>query len=274
MASIRTFRQRAGQALNEIYVGAVDAVTPTTITDADLIDPVETDTKYAAAWMLIATGAQAGTERRILRYAPSSGTVTLSRPLGTLPAVKDEFEIHTLIQPSVFTGLVEQALYPLYFTDVYDLVIVADRRIYTLPFCESPGQVVSVENRAQGDLAETPFYPVVWKPIWIEGTTAVEIEPGSLTDPSGTLHIRFLKKEGSPSGDEVSYASEIEYGVCAILCKVYEYLMRAGPAQDVSRYERLLVYEQTRLNVMHRKYSPRGRVMRVIPPQLIGWSGS
>jgi len=273
MASIRTFRQRAGQALNEIDVGAVDAATPTTITDADLIDPVEADARYAAAWLYIATGDHAGTERRILRYAPSTGTLTLSRPLTALPVANDEYEIHTLLRPSVFNALIANALYPLYFVQVYDLAIVPEQRFYGVPLCESPGQIVSVENRAQGDIAKAAFHPVIWKPALMGATPGVEIEPGSITDSAGTLYVRYLQKEGPVNDQSPADATEIEYGVAAILVKVYEYLMRAGPAQDVSRYERLLVYEQTRLATMHRKYSPRGRVMRVIPPKLMGRSG-
>jgi len=275
MSSLRSLRQDVGRALNECFVGQIDAAAATTITDADLIDPVEADTKYAGAWIYLATGDQANTERRILRYTPATGTLTLSRAFATPPIEGDEFEIHTLIRPMELNRLLSEACAPLYYVSGYEMAIAnPNQRLYGGFMADSPGNILSVVNRqAYTDLTEAQDYPVVWHSARVSETGSIvfEIEPGSITDPSGYIVARYLRRNGSLSSTNGTHVPD-DYAICASLIKCYEYLMRAGPAQDVQRWERLLVYEQTRMAGLHRKYGPRGRVVHVVPPKMARWS--
>lgn len=278
MADLTDVRRLVGQALHEYAGGTIDSAASTTIADADLIDPVETDSLYANGWLWIATGNAANTERRILRYAPATGTITVSRAFGVTPAAADEYEIHTLIRPSELNRLINEGVEPLYYVGGYEQAISnTEQTLYGGYFTDSPGNILSVVNRgaySAGEEAEVVEYPVIWKTYINEaGSIIIEIEPGSITDSSGYIVVRYLKRNGSLTTTNNLHVDE-DYAVCAALIKCYEYLMRQGPAQDASRWERMLVYEQTRMAGLHRRYGPRGRVVRIVIPQTIGRLGS
>jgi len=274
VTTLADLRQQVAQELNEYIGGYIDSATTTTIVDGELIDPIQPDTQYAGAWLWIATQSGIEIERHILRYTPSSGTITVSRPFVYSLTVNDWYEIHTLIKPSELNRLVNEAVEGLYYYGGTEIPISdPEDRIYSATFTDSPGHILSVKNRAaHTDDAEAEEYPVVWKAYVADsGSLAIEVEPSSITDSSGYLAIRYLKMNGELTSLNNLHVNE-DYAVCAALCQVYEFLMRSGPALDVSRWERLLVYQQTRLAALHRKWGARGRVITVNPPEMVSWS--
>jgi len=274
MTTLDDLRRLVGQDLNAYTGGYIGQLTPTTFTDESLIDPVEPDSRFAGAWVWIIARDGSEQERRILRYTPSTGTITVSRAFSPTPEVMSQYEIHTLLRPSELNRLINEAVEKLYYVGGTEILISdAEDRIYQATFTDSPGHVLSVVNRAAyTDLAEALEYPVVWKAYVAEtGNVVIEVEPSSITDSTGFLVARYLKQNGELTSLNNLHVDE-DYAVCAALCKVYEFLMRSGPAQDVSRWERLLVYQQTRLAALHRKWGARGRVIQVNPPQMVSWS--
>ncbi len=274
MSSLGSVRKDVGRALAECTVGQVDSATTTSIVDADLLDPVETESLYEGAWILLTEGSNSGQERRILSYVPSSGTLTLSRAFTYEPEAATEYEIHRLIRPSELNRLISEAVTPLYYMSGYEIAITdPNDRLIAMPFASAPGLIVSVENRgAYTDISESRLYPVIWKAYWSEaGAVTIEIEPGSVTDTSGYIVVKFLRQNGTV-GETSNIRVPDNLAVCASLVKCYEWLMRSGPGQDVTRYERLLAYETKKLMTMMRRYSPRTSVLRVEPPPLVGWN--
>ncbi len=166
MANLTSLRKDVGKALRECVTGYVDAVTDTTIQDNDLIDPIEAESLYTGAWLYIISGNGSTVEGHILRYNPSSGLLTLSRPLLPTPEVSDEYEIHTLIRPTILNELIQEAVSPLYYEGglEYGIYNHPDQLFWGVPFTDAPGHVLSVVNRATytGDVTEAEEYPVIW----------------------------------------------------------------------------------------------------------------
>lgn len=99
MATRREYRHAIQEALNDQSTYLVTSATSSTLTDISLADstPNASVNRYDGAWVYVATGALAGTQRRVRTggFAPASGVLTLELTWAG-PAGGDEFEITRL----------------------------------------------------------------------------------------------------------------------------------------------------------------------------------
>ena len=128
--SLKTRRQEIGFDLAECHTGVLDTPSATTFIDESLIDYGGSgDGKIQGAWVLVTSGDQAGTLRRVAAYSDETGQVTLSRAWTNLGA-GTAYELHTLLSPADLKRCINAALVRCYYLDRQEVAAVDGQREY------------------------------------------------------------------------------------------------------------------------------------------------
>lgn len=279
--TLKTLRQEAGMALNEVYIGTLSAGNVNMLTDVALIDPDESPSLYDRAWVKMTAGAAIGEVRRvrdtdvealIKGYDPDNGTLQLSRALTNLPVATDTFELHTLLDPDTLDDLINRTLEKCYYLERETIDPVVDQREYPLaayPWITERAVVRAVYWR-YGDVAAAYSYRALrW---WI-----ISEDAGALT-----LHVRLYSSDGkyvveglrpyaALATDDATTNCPKDWVLAGAEMAVYRWLAHRGPAEDSVRYMALADLSATRFSNYSKRYQPRpkARVQHVDEPWVV-----
>jgi hypothetical protein len=254
MTTLKAIRQAVGQELNECLVGTVTDATTTTLTDtANLLDSSDDAARLAGAWVYIASGAQAGTTRRVLEFAPSTGTLTVDS--WTAPAAGSEYELHQRLRPADLNRLINQALVALRYHTEQRVDVVAGQRQYSLAdyaWLTEPRQVYAVCVEMGGEGARQ--YPDIPFEVTAGDEGLTLHVPPSATRSGEHLLLRCSRPYEALAEDADVTACPLDWVRTATVYRVYEWLCRHGPAQDTERYARDRAREGAKLAALNRRY--------------------
>lgn len=276
-----TIRRAVGRDLNECVTGVVDSATTTTMTDADLIDSIENESRYVGAWIVTGTDYYPLTVRRISAYDPATGTLTLSRAWAAAPSVSTEYEIHTLINPLDLKQIINDVLEQCSFVErltitpaeaeetAWDLSPDGD---YGHVGLISASQIRDVRLYSYSDERERRV-PISW--WWVDPDDMRLYVRGYLGSTgegdefeTDLLYVYFncayTRLSDTPTTPTLYNTTEcpLRWLRPGIRSAVYRYLVRNGPAQDSKRYEEAGDREAVRFATLTMQYAPRP-VLRV-----------
>ncbi len=254
-------RQALGLELEECVTGQVQASTATTLVDTALAEARPATGAFVGAWVLISSGAQAGTVRRVTGYDATTGTLTVARAW-TAPAAGSAYEVHTLASPADLLRFINAGLARCPYLREEEIAAVAGQRQYSLAaytWLLRPSQVVDVRWRL-GDVGQQVTYPARWFDVRV---TAGEGETPSLTlhvDPlssATTLVLQAIAYYGPLAADTDTTGCDARWALAAAAVQAWAWLTRSGPAQDVQRYERRQAEAAARFRALSRQLAPR-----------------
>lgn len=269
MATLRDLRQALGRELGECLVGTVQSATATTLVDPALAEARPEAGGLSGAWVLVVSGAQAGTSRRVSGYDPGRGTLTLGRAW-TPPAPGDAYEVHTLASPEELARWINQGLGRCWYLRSDEIPVVADQRQYdlsALAWLRRPAQVFQVLWRL-GDPGAYTYAPAWWYIRRGEVRAGGETPPLRLdVEPlpgSDTLVVQGVAYYGSEAGetpplqaDDDETLCDLRWAVAAAVVEAYIWLARGAPAQDVARYDQQLAKAAATFRGLCRRLGPR-----------------
>ncbi len=155
MATLEQLRGDLSRVLGLFATGSVTGGTTVTLVDStNLLDPLASADSYRTHWLLMTSGTLDGELRKVMGYAPATGTLTVNRAYSTAPSASDTYELHGTLSPEDLRTCINQALGRCLYTTTYDITTVDSQREYTLPSWATEGwQVYSVRKR-YGDTAD------------------------------------------------------------------------------------------------------------------------
>jgi len=239
--TLKTLRQDIGFDLGACIVGAVDSATTTSITDAELLDADESETKYARNWVKVhlTAGAETRRVRETDGYAPDTGTLAWGRAMSSTPAAAQEYEIHTLMHPDDLDTLINRGLKRCYYLEEEEITVVSGQREYDLSsitWLSRRSQVAKV-LMIQGTTAlKQRQLPMWWSVEEDAGVLTLHVEPIS-TSSGETMLLIGIRPYAVLASDATATACPEDWVRAASVLEVYQWLMRNGPAQDVERYK-------------------------------------
>jgi hypothetical protein len=255
VTTLAQLRQALGYDLREYHTGTIAAPTTTTFVDSELVDSGESGDRWVGAWVLVLSGTQAGSLRRVASYDEETGQLTLTRSW-TAPSAGDTYEMHTLLSPADLTRCINQALGKCYHRTQEDVTAVSGQRQYALAsytWLTHPSQVTRVEWRV-GDANQYHYYPLTWWEVHEDdGVLTLEVEPAG----TGTYVLHGFKPYEALADDDDATSCPLEWVKAGAEYEVYQWLSRTDPAQDASRWKQQQQEAALRFFELARRYQPR-----------------
>ena len=259
--SLKTLRQDIGQDLGACIVGTVDSGTTTSITDAELLDADESESKFVRNWLTVHIAA--GSETRRVRvtdgYAPDTGTLAWGRAMSGTPAAGEQYEIHTLMHPDDLDRLINEGLKRCFYIDEEEITVVSGQREYDLSaitWLTRKKQIIKV-LWVQGTDANEQRHLPMW--FWIEedaGALTLHVQP--YTPATGqTMLLIGTRAYSTLATDASTTDCPEDWARAAAILEVYQWLIRNGPAQDVERYRVARDEAADVFSGKCRRYAPR-----------------
>lgn len=258
--SLKTLRQEIGFDLAECHTGVLDTPSATTFIDESLIDYGGSgDEKIEGAWVLVTSGDQAGTLRRVAAYSDETGQVTLSRAW-TNPGAGTAYELHTLLSPADLTRRINAALVRCYYLDRQEITAVGGQREYSLAaydWLTESKQLAQVLWK-QGDTAnEHRYLPVRWWQLSEDaGALTLNVRPGVVASDSAYVLVALHPYEALDEDDDTTDCP-IDWAKAAAMVEVYRFMARNDPAQDAARLRERQAEATAVLFEKDRRYMPR-----------------
>ena len=263
MTTLATIRQELGKDLHECHVGAIASPEATKFIDTELIDwQGSGDEKIEAGWILVTSGAQAGTVRRVKQYDDETGQVTLSRAW-TPPAPADTYELHMLLSPADLERCINAGLTKCYYIEREDITPVAGNTEYDLSaytWITHPSQVRDVYWRTGSAANQYRYHPLRWLLVTDDaGALTLHINP--LTTASGSLLVLEASRPyAALAADDDETDCPLDWLKAAAEFSIYELLARNDPDQDSTRYQQAKAATGVRLLTLSQRYQPRQRI--------------
>jgi hypothetical protein len=271
-------RQAVGKTMRECYVGtAATGCTTATVICNDLIDTTESDSRYVGNWISWATSPFPAITRRVASYDPSTGALTLSRPVATaeIPigassgVIGTVFEIHSLLSPDDLNDCINKALLRCPYLAEETLLPVIGRRNYllastpalaALSYLRLPEQIVEVMIRTGTWPAYTytpmrPFRVRQYTPQGLLLDVPAYVTGMSPTDTAFILKMILPTAPVTGDSDNMTVFSEwVEAGTEMFAWKL---LAESGPASDTERFSKKQMQAAQRFWEWTRVYAPR-----------------
>ena len=254
--TLATIRQELGKDLNECHTGTMASPSTTTFIDVELIDEGESDARWVGAWVIVTSGDQAGTVRRVKTYDQDTGLITLSRSW-TSPG-DATYEMHTLLSPADMQRAINAALAKCLYVTREDITVVASQRQYALTdydWLTEPAQVRQVEARYGDTAGQYRYRPIDWWAVPSdEGVLTLDVEPQSTAT---TLVLEAVRTYAALDEDDDATACPLEWVKAGAEMEVFEFLRRRDPAVDASRWNEQKAEAALRFFELSRRYQPR-----------------
>jgi hypothetical protein len=239
-----TLRQNIAKAMQEYTSGTMAAgCTTTTILSDDLIDTGESEGRYKGSWLYY-TYSVYEIIRRLDTYAPTTGAITVTRPLATVPSAGQAFEIHSLLSPDEINTCINEALARCHYLKDVQLTLIAGQRQYDLSgelYLTNPDQVVDVVVRTGSTASQYTFTPV--RPFRVRqaalGTITLDVPSwvGSHVSPS-VLYYKVVERY-PPIASDVTYTyCPSDWVEAGALMFAWKLLAEKGPATDTERFKK------------------------------------
>ena len=258
--TLATLRQEIGFDLNECHTGTTSSPTTTTFIDATLIDYGGSgDEKIEGAWVLVTSGDQAATVRRVSSYDDETGKVTVSRAW-TSPGAGATYELHTRLSPADLHRCINAGLGRCFYLDRQEITAVENQREYSLAAYTwlTEGKQLAQVLWKSGDTAnEYRYLPVRWWQL-SEDTGALTLHIDPLVVTSGSAYVIVATRPYAElATDAATTACPLDWAKSAAMVEVYRFLARNDPAMDAERLKRWQAEATAVLFEKDRRYMPR-----------------
>jgi hypothetical protein len=245
--------------LAECHTGTISTPSSTTFVDESLIDYGGSgDEKLLGAWVLVTSGTQLGTLRRVSTYNDKTGQVTLSR--AWTPPTSASYELHTKLSPADLKRCINAGLGRCFYLDRQEITAVDGQREYSLAaytWLTETKQLAQVLWK-QGDTDnEHRYLPLSWWQLSADaGALTLHVDP--MTIMSGSAYVLVaLRPYAALATDAATTDCPLDWAKAAAMVEVYRLISRNDPAMDATRLKGWQAEVTAVLFEKDRRYMPR-----------------
>lgn len=278
MANSRTqIRQEAAARLGALvypYPSTAASGSTTTAVVNEAIDSVDSEYRHVGSWAYFLTPAgNLGEVRRVQSYAPSSGTLTLNRALGTAVASGHTFELHEWFDPRIWHDCINRALRNTMKERRDEITIVTNQTEYSLAsytWFTRKSQFLRLVLRegstaAQYRYREVPSYR--WHIEADEDVFTLVLTESFSNNTTLALFMDAIGPYDTLSTDAATTTCDLDYIVFGTLKQAYDVygkIINDGSKRNILIDQDTVIRKHQQLT---REFGPKfNPVMRLAPP--------